>query len=283
MSDKLGDRMKDHESRARIYLPRRTNTMIRLDGKAFHTYTKNCKKPFDDGLMEDMDCTAIALCEEIQGVKLGYVQSDEITLWLTDYDDVNTAAWFDGNIQKITSVSASIATSAFNAARISRFSSAIFNQTVNGHISDGMDKIKSRHSEALSYIIKNFGSASFDSRVWTLSSLTDVANTFLWRCQDASRNSVQMVARSLYSHSECENKNNSQLQEMIFAAGQNWNDLAPKYKRGRLIEKIQMPGTVVVAGETKAFMRNKWVVSDLQDHSFDYWSIIIENHLEYIS
>jgi len=105
MNDDLGDRMKGYEDITRIYLPRRTNMMIRCDGKCFSSLTKNSEKPFDNAFMSHMDNTALGLCEKIQGVKLGYVQSDEITLWLTDYDTNNTDQWFGGNLQKIVSVS----------------------------------------------------------------------------------------------------------------------------------------------------------------------------------
>lgn len=260
MKDSLGDRMKEYyENRSRIYLPRRTNTLIRIDGKSFHSYTKGLSKPFDDSLMEDMDKTAIALCESIQGCKLGYVQSDEITLWLTDYDDINTAAWFDGNIQKITSVSASIATAAFNHARVKRClveARAIGPVCLNDDI-DSWDY---------------FVSANFDSRVWTIAELHEVANCFLWRSQDASRNSVQMLARSLYSHSECEGKNNSELQDMIHAKGNNWNNLPSRYKCGRIIikKKYDIEHQSIITAT-----RKNWEVEDVS-YSFDYWMGLIQ-------
>ena len=111
----IGIRMKeDYEKRTQTHLMRRSYTMIRLDGKAFHTYTRGFKRPYDLGLMRIMDLTAITLCEKIQGAKLAYVQSDEISILLTDFETMKTDAWFDGNVQKITSISASIATAAFN-------------------------------------------------------------------------------------------------------------------------------------------------------------------------
>ena len=104
--DKIGDRMKNnYENRTKQFLTRRMPTIIRLDGKAFHTYTKGLNKPFDEGLIEDMQETTKFLCANIQGCKLGYTQSDEITLVLTDYDNLQTDAWFDYNVQKMTSIS----------------------------------------------------------------------------------------------------------------------------------------------------------------------------------
>lgn len=237
-NDSLGDRMKRYEDAFRHYLPPRTNTIIRVDGKAFHTYTKGCKRPFDNELMSDMDGTALELCQSIQGVKLAYIQSDEISLWLTDYDDINTSAWFDGNIQKIVSVSASIATAAFNDLRANR-------DYATG--------------------------ANFDARVWTMADITEVANYFLWRSQDASRNSVQMVARSHYSQKELHGKNISQLQEMIFRKGQNWNDLSPYYKCGRIALKT---GTA-----TKGL---NWEIVNMAGYDFTYWSTMLASQLPQI-
>ena len=113
--DSLGDRMKEnYENRSKTYLTRRTPVIIRLDGKAFHTFTRGMKKPYDEIFHNTMNATMKYLCENIQGCKLGYTQSDEITLLLTDYDTLTTSAWFDYNVQKICSVSASMATMAFN-------------------------------------------------------------------------------------------------------------------------------------------------------------------------
>ena len=115
MQDDLGNRMKgQYEDRTRYSLPRRTYTIIRLDGKAFHTFTRNMKRPYDENLMKIMDETAKFLCEEIQGAQFAYTQSDEISLLLTDFEKITTDAWFDGNIQKMVSVAASLATQEFN-------------------------------------------------------------------------------------------------------------------------------------------------------------------------
>lgn len=201
MRDDLGNRMKDfYESRTRYKLPRRTYTIIRIDGKAFHTYTRGLVRPFDEKLTQDMNEVAKFLCEEIQGAKFAYVQSDEISILLTDFDKLNTDAWFDGNIQKMVSVSASIATAKFNELRPSKM-------------------------------------AFFDSRVFTMPNYMEVANYFVWRQQDAVRNSIQSVAQSLYSDKELLKKSTSEMQDMCFDKGLNWNDLNPMYKRGRLIEK----------------------------------------------
>ena len=173
--------MKEYyENRTRNFLPRRTYTIIRVDGKAFHTYTRGLETPFDGKLVSDMDETACYMCKNVQGAKFAFVQSDEISILLTDFDSLTTDAWFDGNVQKMASVSSSLATAKFNALR--------------------PDKI-----------------ALFDSRVFSIPSTVEVANYFIWRQQDATRNSISSVAQSMFSHSELENKNTNQMQEMCFS------------------------------------------------------------------
>lgn len=208
MKDEMGDRMKDLEHRTRYMLPRRCYTLIRIDGKAFHSYTRGMDRPFDRGLREDMQETTRLLCKGIAGCKLGYTQSDEISLVLTDFDCVGTQAWFDGNLQKIVSVSSSMATAHFNMLRAKR----------------GEDKR---------------GPAMFDSRAWTTADPWEVYNTFWWRQKDATRNAIQMVARSLAPHKECANKNFSQLNELIYQKGKNFNDYPTDCKRGAFVIKTE--------------------------------------------
>lgn len=206
MKDDLGNRMKgQYENRTRYSLPRRTYTIIRLDGKAFHTFTQEMKKPFDEDFAVVMDRTAQFLCEEIQGAKMAYVQSDEISILLTDFDKITTDAWFDANIQKMVSVAASLATAKFNV---------VFNY----------DKDPSQMKMAF-----------FDARVFTIPDRVEVENYFIWREKDATRNSISMTAQSLYSHKELEGKSSSDQQEMIHLKGQNWNDMPDGFKRGRII------------------------------------------------
>lgn len=215
-ADPLGDRMKrDYEDRTRYALPRRTYTLLRVDGKSFHTYTKHCERPFDRGLMADMDAAALALCENIDGAKLAFVQSDEISVLITDFASQHTEAWFDGNLQKIASVSASIATAHFNAARAKR--------------GVATDKV-----------------AYFDCRVWTIPVQIEVLNYFLWRQNDATRNSISMTAQAHFSHNLLQGKKSAQLQEMLWQErGINWNDLPTGFKRGRVIERVATTGDIV--------------------------------------
>lgn len=218
MKDSLGDRMKQYESITRTSLIPKVPTIIRLDGKAFHTYTKRFKRPFDDILIDAMDETAIYLCSKIQGAKFAYVQSDEITIFMSDMGSIEANMWYDGNIQKITSVSASMATAAFN-----KFMILNELEKNNGIASDIIDQLQF---------------AEFDSRVFQIPSVHELVNCVLWRQQDASRNSISSVAQSLYSPKELHKVNTDGMQELIFQKGINWNDYDPKLKRGRFIDKV---------------------------------------------
>lgn len=245
--DSLGDRMKEfYENRTRYYLPRRTHTIIRVDGKAFHTYTRGLKKPFDEDFTNDMNETAKFLCENIQGARCAFVQSDEISVLLTDYNKLGTSAWFDGNIQKICSIAASSATAKFNQLRLQRFHA----------------NMQSRFEED---ILIKLPLAMFDARVFTIPQDYEVENYFVWRQQDCTRNSIESVAQSLYSHKELHGVNCNNLQELIFQKGINWNDYSIRYKRGGLILKKEYEtATPYISEELKqtTVYRTKWEITD---------------------
>lgn len=222
--DSLGDRMKGYENISRFYLTRRSPVIIRVDGKAFHTFTRGLKRPFDDILMSVMQETAKYLCKNISGCKLAYVQSDEISLLITDYDTIDTQAWFDNNLQKIVSVSASLATLAFNDfwsaavdCEIEAANTAPFTSDENNYIMTISDK--------------RF-KATFDSRAFIIPK-DEVCNYFIWRQQDATRNSIQSLAQANFPHKELIGLNSSKLQDkLILEKSINWNDLPVPCKRG---------------------------------------------------
>ena len=244
MKDELGDRMKDfYEDRTRFKLARRTNTIIRIDGKAFHTYTKGLERPFDLGFMEDMNKTTEYLCQNIQGAKFGYVQSDEISILITDYDDISTHAWFDGNLQKMSSIAASLATAKFNQLRMARFAR-----------NSGIEPKFRDESYIAESEIQNFKLAMFDARVFQIPYHEEVFNYFIWRQQDASRNSISSVAQANFSAKELNGKKTSDMQDLLMLEkGINWNDFSPREKRGSLIRKVE-----------KQFIRRdtNWTVSE---------------------
>lgn len=210
--DSLGDRMKGYENISRIYLTKRMPVIIRIDGRAFHSFTRGFDKPFDKIFNEVMYTTAYQLCKEISGCKLAYVQSDEISLLLIDYENIETQPWFDNNLQKLVSISASLATLAFMKE---------FRKYENVDI---YERAAQR-------------GATFDARAFVLPK-EEVTNYFIWRQQDATRNSIQMYAQSLFSHRELQGKSSPMLQEMLFSKGINWNNVPIICKRGVCIKKV---------------------------------------------
>lgn len=230
----LGDRMKNnYENITRYYLTRRMPVIIRIDGKAFHTFTRGFKKPFDDIFVKTMQETMKYLCENIQGCVLGYTQSDEISLVLTDYSELTTDAWFGNNLQKMCSVSASMATLAFNKA---------FNDNIVKYIDNNLDADCGVTNDLTEYIkilinARNKG-AMFDSRVFTIPK-EEVCNALIWRQQDAARNSIQSVGQANFSQKELHGKSCNDIQDMLMIQkGINWNDYSTTLKRGSCCIKI---------------------------------------------
>lgn len=222
MKDVIMKRMKEqYEIRTRTYLPRRSYVIIRIDGKNFGNYTKGLERPFDNGFAEDMNETTKYLCKNIQGAKFGYVQSDEISILITDFDKTTSQSWFDYQVQKMVSVSASMASAKFNNLRLQRM--------INDIDMDMGDLLFSK--------IPNMNLASFDARVFSIPDPFEVHNYFVARQNDATKNSISMAAQSMYPHEELKGKNGSEMQEMMFQKGVNWNDYPVRFKRGGFICK----------------------------------------------
>lgn len=238
--DTLGDRMKSYENIPRIVLEKKKPVIIRLDGKAFHSFTKGMLRPFDDVLISTMQKTATYLCENVMGCKIAYTQSDEISLLLVDYEREETQAWFDNSLQKMVSVAASMATMAFNNA---------LREAVN-HIILECGRALTPDDYAMKLSAK-MGHAMFDARAFVLPQ-DEVCNYFIWRQQDAMRNSVLMVAQSLYSPKKMHGKTCQVLKELMLAEeGVNWNDYPTYQKRGTCIVKEQY--------DKEGTMRSHWV------------------------
>ena len=232
MKDSLGMRMKNfYEEILKTKLMRRTPVAIRIDGKAFHTFTHGFDRPFDEVLISSMQETMQYLCEHIQGCVLGYTQSDEITLILTDYTTFETEAWFDYEIQKLCSVSASMTTMAFNY---------FFQKNI-------MDTYNPNDYWATPYWNKRemgneygfFKHAMFDARCFNIPK-EEVTNLIYWRQLDATRNSIQMVGQANFSHKELQGKSCNDIQNMLFLQkGINWNDLPTYMKCGSCCVKTE--------------------------------------------
>lgn len=204
--------MKGYEFTTRTSLLGRTPVIIRLDGKAFHTYTSKMPRPFYEPLHQLMVETTEYLCKEVGTCQLGYTQSDEISLLLKDWTKFNTQAWFDNQVQKMVSTSAAIAT-------------AIFNDLAPSYL------------EA-QYRRQRFG--LFDSRVFNLP-MEEVCNYFIWRQQDATRNSINAVGQANFSHKDLQYKSTNDVQQMLLTQKDiNWNDFPTWAKRGTCVRREEV-------------------------------------------
>ena len=221
----LGDRMKGYENINRYYLTRRMPLIIRIDGRAFHTFCRGFKKPYDRIFAESMQTTALNLCKNIEGCKLAYTQSDEISLLLTDYDELETQAWFDKNLQKIVSISASMTTLYFNEA----FKNLSDRWCESYSESWNTNKEDDKYFEVLK---KSQFKAMFDSRAFCIPK-EDCVNYFIWRGKDATRNSINSLAQANFSHKSLQGLNVNQVQDkLVNEKGINWNDQLTEFKRG---------------------------------------------------
>jgi len=207
----LGDRMKEYENITRHKLMKCTPVVLRLDGKAFHTYTKGCDKPYDEDLHYLRVNTLDYLCNNIQGCILGYSQYDEISLVLKDWQTLQTSPWFDNNIQKMVSVTASMCTAAWN--------SLVAKDLFGNENDDLIGKFRGEY-------------ALFDCRAFNLPK-EEVVNYLIWRQRDWERKSVQMLGQSLYSHRQLQGISNKGLITKIENEhGIVYGDLPDYEKRG---------------------------------------------------
>lgn len=230
--DDLGTRMKEfYESVPKTHLMRRVPVAIRIDGKAFHTFTRGFRRPFDDVLIKSMQETTKYLCENIQGCVLGYTQSDEITLILTDYKKLNSEAWFNYEVQKMCSVSASMATMAFNKAFSKNVKETIL-EWKSSLVPQDQDYLVEMEKYHLTLQKAAEIGAMFDSRCFNIPR-EEVTNLIFWRQLDASRNSIQMCGQAYFSHSQLEGKTCSNIQDMLMEYQHyNWNNIPTHRKRG---------------------------------------------------
>ena len=231
--DDLGTRMKEfYEQIPKTKLMRRTPVAIRIDGKAFHTFTRGFQKPFDKVLIKSMQETMQYLCKNIQGCVFGYTQSDEITLILVDYKKLNSSAWFDYEVQKMCSIAASMATMAFNK---------YFTKNVEDFIQDCATDYETQglcgEGTVEFELCKTYQKAldkgaMFDARCFNIPK-EEVTNLIYWRQLDATRNSIQMVGQANFSHQELQNKTCNMIQEMLHEQKDiNWNNYPTVCKRG---------------------------------------------------
>jgi tRNA(His) 5'-end guanylyltransferase len=242
----IGSRMKMYEEKSRVYLKRKTPVIIRLDGCHFHTFTKGFDKPFDKIIETCMTNTMLYLCKNIQGCVLGYTQSDEITLVLCDYQKPDTDAWFKNNTQKMTSVSASIATYAFMKYLEDEYYSFLS--------TDHTEDTTKRRTLLLKKMDQG---AFFDSRAFSIP-VEEVENCLIWRQLDARRNSVQALAQYVLGHKQCQNLSCEELKKKLLVEKDvNWNtDLSTYQKSGSCAIRNE-EGTWFIDTETPDFISNR--------------------------
>ena len=215
MGDTLGDRIKRYEQVSAYRLLPRSPLFIRVDGKAFHTYTRTCEKPFDQRLIDAMVKAAQKTAKEMNGFVAAYIQSDECTFMLEDYHTFETQGWFNYELNKVVSISASAYT-------------AYFNEAFNGS-----------------------KPAMFDSRAFTVPT-EEAPNVFIWRQRDWERNSLQMLARAHFSHKQLDHKKAADMHEMLHAKGVNWADLSDQLKNGTFLFRDLQPVSVKMTYEELA-------------------------------
>jgi tRNA(His) guanylyltransferase len=209
MKDELGQRMKRYyEDALRLTLPRRGYVVVRVDGRGFHTFTKALERPYCRPLADALDRAALHACQEMIGCRFAYGQSDEYSFLLTDLDKDDSPLWFDGNVQKIVSVAASLFTAGFNQAFAA-------------------DR-----------------PAVFDARVLVIPQQSEAGKYFLWRQLDASANSLNMLASAHYSHAELLGKSTAEKHELLHAKGLNWATHSTDFKRGRVVRRVDKTWTV---------------------------------------
>ena len=227
----MGDRFKRYEAATQLLLPRRTYTIIRLDGKAFHTFTRVMDKPFDETFAWVMDKVSNKLAAEIQGTVFGYTQSDEISLLLQDFATIDTGAWFDGNVQKMTSISAAMASVHLNDFKLS---------AARG------------------------GPAYFDSRVFTISDPVEVANYFIWRQRDSVRNSILATAQAHFGPKRIHGVNTNDLVHMLDDEGVHWYEMPGRFTHGALTRKYSYYVDPIPPAREVA-LRTAWRTDPVED------------------
>ena len=263
----LANRMKEYEKRNQYYLQKRTPVAIRVDGRSFHTFTKGFKRPFDDILLKSMQETAKYMCENIQGAKLAYIQSDEIPIILVDYDTLETDCWFNYRTDKLCSISASMATMAFNRVfvkNVDEWGRLTFPNWDEGGTNEEVDVDLLKLNDAYQRAIGK--GAMFDARCFNIPK-EEVTNLIYWRQLDATRNSIQMVGQANFSHKELQNKSCNDIQDMLHEQkGINWNDYPTVCKRGtaciknrKIIEYLdEFKVTAKLMDSTKT--ENSWII-----------------------
>lgn len=263
----LANRIKDYEMRDRYFLQKRIPVAIRVDMRAGHTFTKGFERPFDKVFMKSMQETAKYMCENMGNAKLAYVQSDEITIILTDYDTLETDCWFNYRTDKLCSISASMATMAFNKF-FERNTENYIQNCATDYETDGLyGKGTPEYQLCEIYQKAAEKGAMFDSRCFNIPK-EEVTNLIYLRQLDAMRNSIQMVGQAYFSPAKLKDKTCNDIQDMLMTqCGINWNTFTIPCKRGTACIKVEDKETIkepnIYLGEQigeKIIVRRKWKI-----------------------
>ena len=266
-NDSLGNRMKDYENCYRIYLPKRQAVIVRVDGKAFHSFTKGFNRPYDTIFAKCMWETTKQLCENISGCGFGYTQSDEISLVLVDYKNINTEPWFGNNLQKIVSISASMATYFFKKNFEEAIRDEYFDWYTTGTVGDGKEQLLNQHTQAYDNKL-----CVFDARAFILPR-EEVSNYIYWRMLDCTRNSIQLTGQAYFSHNQLQGLSCSEIQEKLFKEkDMNWAKLPNWFKNGVAIYREPVK---IICPNGNTIVREKWKI--------DLEMPIISKNPEYIN
>lgn len=256
ITDNLGTRMKGYEQRNQYWLQKRIPVCIRVDMRAGHTFTRDFKRPFDEIFIKSIQKTAKYMCENIAGAIFSYQQSDEITIILQDYKNLNTEAWFNYRTDKLCSIAASMATLAFNKY----FNEYVEDWWLSPFVGSQEEYEQKKYLYNTYTIAANKG-AMFDARCFNIPK-EEVTNLIYWRQLDAARNSIQMVGQAYFSHKELQNKSCSDIQDMLMEKYNiNWNDFPTTQKRGSCAVRmeIQNPNVDIKDG---AYPREIWCIDN---------------------
>lgn len=251
--------MKDYENIMKNYLDETAPVVIRLDMRAGHSFCKKFARPFDNVFSESMKAAAKQLAEQVPGCRLAYVQSDEISLVLNGMNEHGQYhILFDGAVEKLVSITASIATLGFNKA-----------------YADIISKLEDEGVDVSVYIPKVW-QAQFDSRAFNLPDVEEVRNYLMWRMMDARRNSVSMIGRSVFSQKELNGKSVDEVAHMLDQSGNPLDGYRKTDRLGKIVarhaydKESKNPKT----GEKVVVERHAWksIEFDLEDITFDWVS-----------
>ena len=266
----LGEFVKEVEHSYRRVLSSDDYLLLRLDGRAFHSYTKHLTRPYDPYLSDAMGETLRLLCEQIAGVRVGYVQSDEISLLISAFTNVEVSPdypegikqgelWMGGVEAKLLSLSASMATALFNDLREKQL-------TTLKLLEVGGETEKHNFHPSL---------AQFDARLWQFPGHSGgaelVRRYFLWRWKDCVKNSVTMLANTLYSPRELSGRNSDERREFILLRGENWDEVEDRFKYGQVCRRHELTGPITFThkrtGELQTInaTRHEWKLEAVPD------------------